>query len=884
MRVVRSRGLLGALCLAVAAPLAAQQKPVPTPADYARWESISLAEISPDGRFFAHVVTRDDGDDELRIRDIARDTTYTFRYATRPTFAPGGRWLAWSVGISEAERQQQAATQPVRGRLGLMDLRTRHVVTLPDAADFAFSGDGRFLAVRGFAADGSSARGVDVVVRDLESAANTGFGNVAEFAWQPDGALLALAIDAASAQANGVRLYDPASGRLRTLHADTSRYSGIRWRDGSDDVAFLQAVDSTHVIHAWRGVARGGTAHTFDAASVAAFPVGYRVVTSRELRWSDDGSAIHFGIRAASAPADTTTAPRASVQVWHSADVDIIPEQRVRAGIERNRSYAAVWHIERGAFVQLGDEVTEDVTVTGGRWALGVDATPHDRERMFGPAYRDLWVIDVESGARERIAERVLHHYGLSETGRWVLYVKDGHYWTFDTQARTHTNITQGIATSFISTTFDFPIPEKPPFGTGGWTVGDRSVLLYDRYDVWEVRPDGSGARNMTEGAADRVRSRRVWLAPDDRVVDLRRPVYVALYGERTKETGYGRLHADRRMERLLLEDAWLSRIGRARDADVVYYRAERFDDSPDFFVADTQFRRSVQVTHTNPFEREYAWGSSELVEYRSATGQELQGALFRPAGYEAGRRYPLVVFPYELVSNTLHQYVNPSERVALNPTVFTQLGYFVLRPDVVFRARDPGVSSLEAILPAIDAVVATGSIDTARIGIVGHSWGGYQAAFAVTQTNRFAAAVAGAPLANMISMYLSIYWNSGGTDARMFEIDQGRMEVPFWDDVDAYMRNSPVFHIREMETPLLVAFGDRDGAVDWHQGIELYNAARRAGRQLVMLVYEGENHSLAQRANQVDYHRRVRQWLAHYLMGEPAPAWITSGEPLVPR
>src|SRR5690606_3528225 len=159
------------------------------------------------------------GDNELRIRDIARDTTYTFPYATRPTFAPGGRWLAWSVGISEAERQQQSATQPVRGRLGLMDLRTRSVVTLPDAADFAFSGDGRFLAVRGFAADGSSARGVDVIVRDLDSAASTGFGNVAEFAWQPDGALLAMAIDAASAQANGVRLYDPVSGRLRTLHA-----------------------------------------------------------------------------------------------------------------------------------------------------------------------------------------------------------------------------------------------------------------------------------------------------------------------------------------------------------------------------------------------------------------------------------------------------------------------------------------------------------------------------------------------------------------------------------------------------------------------------------------------------------------------------------------
>jgi dipeptidyl aminopeptidase/acylaminoacyl peptidase len=181
-------------------------------------------------------------------------------------------------------------------------------------------------------------------------------------------------------------------------------------------------------------------------------------------------------------------------------------------------------------------------------------------------------------------------------------------------------------------------------------------------------------------------------------------------------------------------------------------------------------------------------------------------------------------------------------------------------------------------LLPALDAALATGMIDAERVGIAGHSWGAYQTAFAITQTDRFAAAVAGAPLTDLISMYLSIYWNTGGTDARMFEIEQGRMEVPFWEDLEAYMRNSPLFHVRNMNTPLLVAFGDEDGAVDWHQGIELYNAARRAGKEMVMLVYEGENHSLSRKPNQIDYHRRVNEWFGHYLRGEPAPEWITSG------
>ncbi|MCH7491712.1 MAG: prolyl oligopeptidase family serine peptidase, partial [Gemmatimonadetes bacterium] len=181
---------------------------------------------------------------------------------------------------------------------------------------------------------------------------------------------------------------------------------------------------------------------------------------------------------------------------------------------------------------------------------------------------------------------------------------------------------------------------------------------------------------------------------------------------------------------------------------------------------------------------------------------------------------------------------------------------------------------------PAVRAALETGMIDADRVGLVGHSWGGYETAFTVTQSDLFAAAVAGAPLTNLFSMYLSIYWNSGGTDARIFEISQGRMEVPFWEDVEAYAANSPVFHIENMNTPLLVTFGTEDGAVDFNQGVEFYNAARRAGKDFVLLVYEGENHGLAEKANQLDYHRRIIEWFGHYLKDDPAPDWIAKGVP----
>ena len=276
----------------------------------------------------------------------------------------------------------------------------------------------------------------------------------------------------------------------------------------------------------------------------------------------------------------------------------------------------------------------------------------------------------------------------------------------------------------------------------------------------------------------------------------------------------------------------------------------------------------------------DYAWGRTELIEYENEWGRRLQGALLYPADYEPGRQYPMIVYHYELVSQSLHQYQVPVPTQYYNVQIWSQEGYFVLRPDIVYRERRPGQSNVETIRPAVAAAVATGMIDENNIGLIGHSWGGYQTTFFVTQDDLFKTAVAGAPLTNLMSMYLSFYWNSGGTDARIFEISQGRMQVPWWEDYESYEANSPLHHIQNLNTPLLMMFGTNDGAVEYNQGVEFYNAARRLGKHMVMLSYDGENHGLAREPNQLDYQGRILEWFAHYLKGEPAPDWITKGVP----
>jgi len=275
------------------------------------------------------------------------------------------------------------------------------------------------------------------------------------------------------------------------------------------------------------------------------------------------------------------------------------------------------------------------------------------------------------------------------------------------------------------------------------------------------------------------------------------------------------------------------------------------------------------------------AWSAgARLVDYTSAKGHKLQAAMYLPANYEPGKKYPTVVYIYEKRSQNLHTYNVPNATRAFNPAVYTSRGYVVLEPDIVYTLNDPGMSAVWAVVPAVEAAIATGVVDRDRIGIHGHSWGGYQTAFLITQTSLFKSAIAGAALTNMVSMYGSAYWNSGTADGAIFESSQGRFLGGYWDNTEAYIRNSPVFHATKVETPLLLLHNDQDGAVPFNQGLEYYNVLRRLGKEVAMLQYVGENHGVTRPANMKDYTIRMREFFDHHLTGAPKPDWLKEGVP----
>jgi dienelactone hydrolase len=506
--------------------------------------------------------------------------------------------------------------------------------------------------------------------------------------------------------------------------------------------------------------------------------------------------------------------------------------------------------------------------------------------RTIGRPAADLYVADLATSERTKLREAINDRFvQAGPSGKYLIFLQDDHYWTINLATRAVTNITKGVATSFIDKESDQATKQKPPFGVAGWTKDDAAVLLYDKFDVWQVAADGSKAVRLTGGVAEQLRHRLVRLDPDEEWIDLGKPVYLSIYGDRTKKSGFVLLKPGGSVDRLVWLDRNVGSLAKAKDADVYGYIVQDYDDSPDIFVGDAQLRGAKQVTKTNPFQGKFAWGRSELVEYRTEAGRVLQGALYYPAGYEAGKQYPMIVYMYELLSQNVHRYVAPSDREYYNTSVFTSLGYFVFQPDIVFTARQPGVSVVQCVTAGVRKVIQMGVVDPKRIGSLGHSWGGFDSAFLATHTQGvFAAAVAGAPITDQVSYYGDHHWSSGIAETDHIETGQERMEVPLYEDFQAYVANSAVFNVQNMTVPLLLEAGDSDGTVAWHQSIELYNIARRAQKNVVMVAYIGEDHGLRQKKNQADYQRRILAWFGHYLKGEPAEPWITDGQSFLDR
>ncbi len=878
----------------------AAQEPL-TPDDFDQWQSISTTEISADGNRFAYTIEPVEGDGWLKVHEVGDDPDEAakFDYADNPEFSEDNHRLAFRIGISEEERRELEEQQErVTYDLGVMNLESAEVDTFSNISGFEFSDDGKFIAMNKYKPENSNAGGRDVILRDLEEGANRILGNVSESSFNDDGSLFALIIDSYDKLGNGVHLIDPEDQSTRVLDSEKSEYKSLTWNDDGTGLAFLRKEEEqnyeepTHTLFAFTDLDSDKQKYTFDHQTYGDFPEDHRLVDYTNPLWSDDGNRLFFGIKEWTQKEEPEEKEEeedpddhldpTNVEVWHWQDDPTQPQQRVMRNQLEHSSLRSLWHLEEDQFVQLKEDHQHSITLTGDqKHAVIYDPVPH--MPRFRESWNDVKLVDVTDGSRETIIER--HELvQTSPEGQFLLYFREDDWWSYDIEASHHHNLTEDIDARFNDSTQVTGREYDQPHGSGQWAKEDQWVLLYDQHDIYKVSPDGTGAERITHGADDQLRHRQYRLDRDADALDADGDIYVSLFNERTKDRGYARIDDQNETEILIYESRMINRLATAEDDDGYYFQSQTAVDSPNYYYVDDNFDNPEALTNTNPQQDDYHWADDELITYTNKRGEELEGRLLYPADYDPDKEYPMMVYIYEELSQSLHSYSMPNRTNAYNQRRFSSEGYFVFMPDITYELRRPGESAVESVVPAVEKVLETSMIDEDRIGLNGHSWGAYQTSFIITQTDLFSSAVAGAPLTNMISMYNSTYWNTGVPNKTIFETSQGRFPEPYWEDWDYFVDNSPVFHMDETDTPLLLMFGTEDGAVDFNQGVELYNTMRRMGNPFVMLVYEGENHSLARKENQLDYATRAFQWHEHYLLDEDPENWIIEGLPYIDR
>ena len=861
--------------------------------DLAAWQRISEKTISADGHRVAATLEPWVGDPAVELYDRHGHRTARFEPARGPHFTASGRFLIVTglprtATTDSLKRKKTPATKWPKNKLLIYDTRTGHTTVVDSLKSYRLSEQGDRIAYQ----RGSK----DSVLYLLEAGGSlrATFPAVTHYLFAKEGNRLVYASRPGKQQA-AVCAVDPENGRCTELFAGSGTVKHLAVSRPGDQVAFIieNRADSTAEARYSLWLATNGqAAQEIAADGHPAFPDGWIVQPQTAPFFSDNGTRLFFATSPSPVPGDTTVIAEyvPGVHIWHWQEEKQYTRQLVEKKKDEERGYAAVYTPATGKVVQLAGETLPDLTLvrTGDAlFALVSTSRPYALESMWeGSLQHDVYTIDLETGEKERMKKALPAVPRVSPEGKYAYWYApaDSAWHLYSFAARRESRLEGPDA--FKPYNEENDVPDFPrPYGAAGWTEHDRYLLLYDRYDIWRFDPEGREKPvNLTADGRTRKKTYR-WLRLDNeqKWIDTGKPQLLSVFDCAGKGSGYAsaRLAKASAPEILLEGDFRLSAPLKARQAETVLYTAETFERYPDLLLSDLRFRKPVRLTDGGAQQAGKRWGTAEPVRWMSLDSVLLEGIVYKPAGFDPSKKYPMIVNFYERNADNLYAYRMPEpNRSTIDYHFYTSNGYVVFNPDVRYRTGHPGQSAYDCIVPGIRMLAEKGYIDTTRIGAQGHSWGGYQVAELATRTGLFVAIESGAPVVNMFSAYGGIRWDSGLNRSFQYEHGQSRIGRTPWEAPGLYRENSPLFRMDRVNTPILIMANDRDGHVPWYQGIEFFIALKRLGKPVWLLNYTGEPHWPMRMANRIDFQKRMYQFFEHYLNSRPMPRWMKEGVP----
>lgn len=901
--------ILGALAGVVSGVVMAQQeqtrdqpRQVITPAAYDGWNTLSGGALSADGRWASYTITDEAGRSELVIRRTTDSTAYRI---------PGGA-VAGSGFSADNRFFLCGVAAPDTGQpgLALLSLATGRLTTLSGVSAFTLTPHARAAVI--YQRHGESALGTSLVLRMLATGEEHVIADhVTAYKMDPRGAWLVYAVSPPDRSRDGVYLRSLTKslqlGSETSLVAEPGRYTGFAFDSAGTRLAFLGAQPASASRSSLYAVSLTAGATARQVVSADSLGDTLQIAANLPPRFTGAGNALVFGVTpvrrrlatARSAAPTDSAGTAARVELWHYRD-PFLPPRRRRSNGDPFPSTAIYWP-DTDRWVRLGTDLIPYVTLSdNASLGLAVTGVPYAIEGMWGRRRHDVYTVDTRTGRHTLLRRGMIGPFGapypgqpespdervvLSSTGKYVLLFEDGRWRAHDVATGRTVDLTGSVkSVRFDDETYDEPSPPRP-WGVAGWLPGDAGVLIYDRFDIWAFDPAGvARPRNVTGGIG---RQRHlVFRRPDASrwsMLDPAHPLLLSAENLETRETGFWRVRLDRDVPptRLTMVPARLTLVAKAAAAGRYLITRESYREYPDLWVTDRLDSLSYsRLTDVQPQGRRYRWGTAELMPFTSSTGQRLSAVLHKPEDFDSTRKYPLLVSIYERQSQQLHNYQVPQpNRGLITPVTYVSQGYLVLRPDIAYTVGRTCESAVASVVAAVRTLIARGYVDSTRIGVLGHSFGAYETVCLLTRTQLFRAAIASNGPMNLTSVY-GTFLGDANSFAEWTESRQGRMGVPPWEDPARYIENSPVFHVQHIRTPLLTMHNDGDNLVRWEEGLQLFTAMRRLGKEMYLFNYSGESHGLDRRANALDWDRRTREFFDYYLMDGPRPRWMDLDAP----
>lgn len=893
---------------------------------YNEWKTLKNETIASDGNHVAYVITPHRGDGTLNLHSNGTKNR-SFIRGKKPVFSHSSDFLYFLIDpgydtIRQLKLQKVKKEEWVKDTLAILNLQNDSLSTYANIKSFKVAEEGQWIAFLQATNERESkpkkkglfsflrkkvkdecpnSKGHLLTLFNPVSRAKKRFYDVTSYEFDKRGNTLAIVShqEFEAQDTFKVQLQDLSNLESAPVISAYNAAGNYTFNNSGNQFSFLASKDTVKEhkvfdLYLWN-IGDSAPRLVIDT-NRADLPKGMTVSNYYRPNFSKDGSKLYLGIKKVPTqdPKDTLLkSEKAQLDLWHYEDHQLQPQQLKQRKRRERLTHQAVWHVEDDNLVMLGDDTLRVSFYDKGDSDFGLGRSAYQYEASNNWNYpwpADYYRINLNTGNKELLKRKVTYVQGLSPQGKYFIYFNsnDQNYYYDDLltgDTKCITCFTQDTTIVWISDVNGMP-HDPAPLGIVGFTENDRSVILNSKYDVWEVELVNNSLNCITnhEGKLGNTIMRLKTWEPDSTYIDLSQ-TYVHGTDQATKDEHIYKLSLLDKvpgLEVAMLTNHKILSINKADRSNKVIYRKMNVKDYPDLYLTDTTFHVSKKISETNPQQDEFRWPTVEQIQWTSPEGKELEGLIYKPEDFDSTKSYPMLVYFYELYNDRKHVHYIPKPTASIiYATEYTSAEYVVFIPDVRYDPGHPAKGAYDCIMSGTDEVLKKyPNIDSTRMGLQGQSWGGYQTAQLVTMTNRYKAAMAGAPVSNMFSAYGGIRWGSGLNRQFQYERTQSRIGKTIWEAPELYVENSPLFGIPNIETPLLIMHNDNDGAVPWYQGIEMFVGMKRLGKPAWLLNYNGDEHNLMQNANRMDLSIRMRQFFDYYLKDEPAPKWLIDGIP----